>query len=136
MKDDAFTLLGNKNLSRTPCRVGILKTLLESGSALSENDIRNKLSYNFDRTTIYRTLRSFLEQGVIHSIALEGGEIRYAVTLGKTEVSPNFHVHFFCDRCNNVYCLPRPVFTPPALPEGFNASGFDLVINGKCNKCN
>jgi Fur family transcriptional regulator, ferric uptake regulator len=135
MKDQAYTLLGNKNLSRTPCRVGVLKTLLESGSALSETEIRNNLSYNFDRTTIYRTLRSFLEQGVIHSIALDGGEMRYAITLSREESQPNFHAHFFCDGCNNVYCLPRPAFNPPLLPDGFMASGFDLVINGRCNKC-
>jgi Fur family transcriptional regulator, ferric uptake regulator len=135
MKDQAFSLLGDKNLSRTPCRVGVIRTLLESGSALSETEIRNKLAYNFDRTTIYRTIRSFLEQGVIHSIALEGGEIRYAITHNREEISPNFHAHFFCDGCNNVYCLPKPGFSPPVLPEGFVAGGYDLVINGQCSKC-
>jgi Fur family transcriptional regulator, ferric uptake regulator len=135
MKEKAHALLVDKNLSRTPCRVGIIKTLMESGSALSETEIRNKLSYNFDRTTIYRTLRSFLEQGVIHSIALDGGEIRYAITLGREEKNPQFHAHFFCDGCNNVYCLPKPGFSPPVLPDGFIAGGYDLVINGRCNRC-
>jgi Fur family transcriptional regulator, ferric uptake regulator len=136
MQDEVFTLLGEKNLSRTPCRVGVLKTLLESGSALSETEIRNKLSYGFDRTTIYRTLRSFLDQEVIHSIALEGGEVRYAITLNKQGITRHFHAHFFCGSCNNVYCLPKPEFTPPQMPEGFQASDYDLIINGRCKNCN
>lgn len=136
MIDEANALLGNKNLSRTPCRVDVLRTLLESGSALSETEIRNKLSYTFDRTTIYRTLRSFLDQDVIHSIALEGGDVRYAITRHKHKSKEHFHAHFYCDGCNNVYCLPRPEFTPPVLPEGFLASGYDLIINGRCKGCN
>jgi Fur family transcriptional regulator, ferric uptake regulator len=136
MKDEAYALLGNKNLSRTPCRVDVLKTLLESGSALSETEIRSKLSYAFDRTTIYRTLRSFLDQDVIHSISLDGGDVRYAITHNKPKSSGRFHAHFFCDGCNNVYCLPKPEFKPPVLPDGFSASGYDLIINGRCKQCN
>lgn len=136
MNEDVYALLGTKNLSRTPCRVDILRTLMESGSALSETEIRNKLSHSFDRTTIYRTLRSFLVQDVIHSISLEGGEVRYAISQPKQKSSGTFHVHFFCDGCNNVYCLPNPEFNPPVLPAGFSASGYDLIINGKCKVCN
>jgi Fur family transcriptional regulator, ferric uptake regulator len=135
MKEEVNALLGNKNMSRTPCRVEILKTLLESGSALSESEIRNKLSYTFDRTTIYRTLRSFLEQDVIHSISLEGGDVRYAITRVRESHTGNYHSHFYCDECNNVYCLSRPEFHPPDLPEGFVASGYDLIVNGRCAKC-
>jgi Fur family ferric uptake transcriptional regulator len=135
MKEEAQALLGEKNLSRTPCRIEILRSLLESGSALSESELRHKLSSSFDRTTIYRTLRSFLEQDVIHSISLEGGEVRYAITRTRESHTGNFHSHFYCDECNNVYCLSRPEFQPPDLPEGFVASGYDLIINGRCAKC-
>ncbi len=136
MQEEILTLLGNKNLSRTPCRVEILKTLLGAGSALSEAEIRNQLSYNFDRTTIYRTLRSFLDQDVIHSISLEGGDVRYAITRSKERHAEQFHAHFYCDECSSVYCLSRPEFVPPVLPEGFAASSYDLLVNGRCKKCN
>jgi Fur family transcriptional regulator, ferric uptake regulator len=136
MNEEVNALLGNKNLSRTPCRVEVLRALLDSGSALSETEIRNKLSYNFDRTTIYRTIRSFLDQDVIHGISLEGGEVRYAITQTREKHSGHFHAHFYCDGCNNVYCLSRPEFVPPVLPEGFSATSFDLLINGRCKECN
>ncbi|TVQ09780.1 MAG: transcriptional repressor [Bacteroidetes bacterium] len=136
MQEEAFVLLGNKNLSRTPCRVEMLKVLLDSGSALSDAEIRSKLPQHFDRTTIYRTLRSFLEQDVIHSIALEGGDVRYAVTRHKDQNSRQFHAHFFCDSCSGVYCLSRASFVPPEMPDGFVASGYDVLVNGKCRNCN
>ncbi len=136
MQEEVFALLGDKNLSRTPCRVEMLKILLESGSALPETEIRSKLPQHFDRTTVYRTLRSFLEQDVIHSIPLEGGDVRYAVTRNKERKSSQFHAHFYCESCSSVYCLSRARFEPPEMPEGFVAAGYDVLVNGKCRKCN
>lgn len=136
MQEEVFALLGYKNISRTPCRLEVLKILLESGSALSEAEIRAQLPQHFDRTTIYRTLKSFLEQDVIHSIALEGGDVRYAVTRNKERQSEQFHAHFYCDSCSSVYCLSRASFEPPEMPEGFVARGYDLLVNGTCSRCN
>ncbi len=135
LQEEVSILLGQKNMSKTPCRVEVLRVLLESGSALSEPDIRSRLNGGFDRTTVYRTLRSFLDQDVIHSISLEGGTVMYAITHQKEKHAELFHSHFFCDDCSKVYCLTKPEFEPPVLPEGFKANGYDLLINGTCNNC-
>lgn len=135
VKEEIHSLLGSKNLSRTPCRVEILKALYQSEHALTESEIRNTLGGAFDRTTIYRTMRSFLEQDVIHSIALDGGELRYALNRKREKQKDHFHSHFHCENCNNVFCLSKPEFVPPNLPAGFEASGYDLLINGRCASC-
>ena len=133
--NDIYALLEQNNLSRTPCRVEILKTLKNAQSALSESEIREQLGYNYDRTTVYRTLRSFLSQDVIHSISLEGGEVRYALSEHKG-TSHTHHVHFYCNHCSGVYCISHKEFNTPVLPEGFVPDNFDLLINGRCKKCN
>lgn len=135
--NDIYSLLEENNLSRTPCRVEVLKTLLQSGSALSESEIRDKLGYNYDRTTVYRTLRNFLSQNVIHSISLEGGEVRYALTPSHDKPhSSSHHVHFYCSNCTGVYCISHEVFETPGLPDGFDALSYDLLVHGKCKNCN
>lgn len=133
--NDIYALLEENNLSRTPCRVEILKTLSQAGSALSESEIRDKLGYNYDRTTVYRTLRNFLNQNVIHSISLEGGEVRYAMTPHKDKPHGSHHVHFYCNQCSGVYCISHKPFDTPRLPAGFSPENFDLLVHGKCKNC-
>ncbi|MFW5777722.1 MAG: Fur family transcriptional regulator [Bacteroidota bacterium] len=135
--NDVFALLENNKLSRTPCRIDILKTLFDAGSALSEAEIRERIDPGFDRTTVYRTLRNFLNQDVIHSIALDNGEVRYALTHSRNKNSKNKnHVHFYCTQCSNVYCLSHQNINLPDLPEGFQSINYDLLIHGKCKHCN
>jgi len=133
--NEIFSLLEKNKLSRTPCRVEVLKTLKHSGSALSEAEIREKIGDHYDRTTVYRTLRSFLKEEVIHSISLDGGEVRYALTPQKDMAHSSHHVHFFCTSCSAVFCISHQAFVTPELPEGFKAESFDLLIQGRCVKC-
>jgi Fur family transcriptional regulator, ferric uptake regulator len=132
---DVDELLENKNLSRTPCRVEILKVLKGSDSALTEPEIREQLAYNFDRTTVYRTLRSFLIQDVIHSISVEGKEVKYAINHLHETATSNYHVHFSCNHCKGVYCISHEAFEIPQIPEKYLPLSYDLLIHGLCNKC-
>lgn len=135
MNHDIYALLEQNNLSRTPCRVEILKTLSKADSALSESEIRDNLSYNYDRTTVYRTLRNFLNQNVIHSISLEGGEVRYALTPHKDKTHSSHHVHFYCNECSGVFCISHKPFETPSLPAGYKPVNYDLLVHGKCRNC-
>jgi len=131
---DIIDLLDNKNLAKTPCRVEILKILGQKGIALSENEIKHQLSYEFDRVTIFRTLKTFLQKGILHSITVEGKDVRYAISSPKHS-QKKLHAHFHCTICRDVQCLRNISLDEPALPEGFSARDFDLVINGFCGKC-
>ena len=132
---DVVTLLGKNNLAKTPCRVEILRMLSEAGSAVSEQEIRQQLRHAYDRTTIYRTLRNFLAQGMIHSVSIEGQDIRYALSKKEGCHNGNVHMHFHCGRCARVYCLKEATFSKPELPLHFTANDYDLVINGVCGTC-
>ncbi len=133
---DIVTMLTKKNLAKTPCRVEILRTLIGSDSAMSEQELRQKMTHDYDRTTVYRTLRNFLSLGIIHSVALEGNDIRYAITKSSECYADDVHVHFHCSQCTGVFCLHADLFTKPELPEHFSAKNYDLIIDGICEKCN
>src|ERR1700750_1361057 len=89
-------LLKKNNLSITGGRRRILELFLKQEGALSHNDIEKNAGEKFDRVTIYRTLQTFLEKGLIHSIPTSDNSIRYA--LCKDHCSDgqhrDDHVHF------------------------------------------
>lgn len=131
----ADELLHAHHLNKTPCRTDVLKALTSSAVALSEKELKAKLSFNHDRSTLFRTIRKFLETGIIHSVTLEGHDVRYAINHKAEIVKKHYHAHFHCGRCNSVLCLDDVSVQQPNIPEGFQAEDFNLVINGKCPDC-
>lgn len=128
-------LLHAHDLNITPCRTDVLKALTSSAVALSEKELKAKLSFNHDRSTLFRTLRKFIQTGIIHSVAIDGQDVRYAINHEPADESTHYHAHFHCGRCNSVLCLDDVSVQQPNIPEGFQAEDFNLVINGKCPDC-
>lgn len=127
------TLLNAHQMAKTPCRVEMLQTLLASESALTESEIRQQIAFDYDRATIFRNLRAFLKEGLIHAVALEGGEVRYQIS--EATNSGHVHAHFHCKACSGVYCIAEVGLRSIQLPTGFIAADYDLVIKGYCKAC-
>ncbi|MBC9798635.1 Fur family transcriptional regulator [Sinomicrobium weinanense] len=132
LEKDINKVLKSHRLKRTLARMDILQLLLGSGHAISYNDINEELGDRFDKSTVYRTLNSFEEKGIIHAVNDGSGGIKYAVT--KIE-SPGAHVHFKCDHCEQTYCLPNTGIPRVSTPEGFIVRTSSLLINGTCKYC-
>jgi Fur family transcriptional regulator, ferric uptake regulator len=124
-------LLESSNLSKTTGRINILETLLQSPSALSEREIEDRLKGICDRATIYRTLKLFVSTGIIHSIATES-----MVTLYILKREPKEHLHFKCEDCGSIICLPEVQIHQHSLPDGFKKKDASILITGICNACN
>lgn len=131
----AETLLQQYSLNKTPCRVDILRALGNAETALSESEIRQLLAFDYDRATVFRTLRTFLETGLIHSIPVDSGDVRYAITYEKEKQKRNFHAHFHCTACEKVVCLKDLQFSAPKLSDDFVPDFYNLVIDGYCKHC-
>lgn len=133
--DLAEKLLLREGLNKTPCRLDILRVLKNSDTALSDIEIKALLAFDYDRATIFRTLRTFLDTGLIHSIPVDSGDVRYAITMKELGSKKNFHAHFHCINCQKVVCLQDIRFNEPKLPGQFKPTFFSLVIDGYCGQC-
>lgn len=137
MQERIVDLLKKNHLSVTESRKKILHHFLDTNGALAHADIESRSGTEFDRVTIYRTLQTFVEKGIIHTIPTADNSVRYA--LCKDECSAGHHhddhVHFMCDNCGITYCLDHVTVPKVALPDGFKAIQKDLVVSGLCNKC-
>ena len=91
-------ILRRNHLSITESRKKILSLFLATPDALTHGDIERKAGEKFDRVTVYRTLQTFVEKGIVHTIPtaentvlniestavqLRGQQLMAAVTLVK-----------------------------------------------------
>ena len=129
-------ILKRKHLSVTDSRKKILSLFLNSNDALAHGDIEIKAGEKFDRVTVYRTLQTFVEKGIVHTIPTADNSIRYALCKDCEEGHHHDdHVHFVCTRCQKTICLDDIISPNIQLPEGYVANNVQVVINGVCGEC-
>lgn len=93
------------NLRKTKIRVAVLDSLSQSTVAQSYSTMQNAL-HEFDRTTLYRTLLTLTEYGLIHKAYEENGESFYARCFGCTGIDHKHeHLHLKCSKCGGVECV-------------------------------
>ena len=137
MVSAADNILKRNQLSITESRMKILGLFLNESGALAHADIERKAGEKFDRVTVYRTLQTFVEKGIIHSIPTADNSIRYA--LCKDDCADGHHhdnhVHFVCSNCQKTICLDDVTVPEVRLPKGFTVEHHEMVVTGICADC-
>jgi Fur family ferric uptake transcriptional regulator len=130
-------ILRKNGLSITASREKILNLFLEQPGALAHGDIEKKAGEKFDRVTVYRTLQTFVDKGIIHTIPTSDNSIRYALCKDdcKDGHHHDHHVHFVCTNCNVTYCLDDVVTPELKLPKGYTSTHIEVVAEGICKNC-
>lgn len=136
MEDNAIILKRN-GLSVTDSRKKILELFLDAEGALAHADIENNTAVNFDRVTVYRTLQTFVEKGIIHQIPTTDNSILYALCKHNCQQGAHHdnHVHFICNVCDKTFCLDDVTVPAVKLPNGFIPSQAAMVVTGVCMDC-
>src|SRR5580658_2347030 len=130
MQTQINSILKRNNLSVTSGRKRILELFLENAAALSHGDIEKKAGEKFDRVTVYRTLQSFVEKGIIHSIPTADNSILYALCKDNCSEGHHHHnhIHFVCNKCGNTFCLEQVATPMVKLPDNFIATKVEVVV--------
>jgi Fur family ferric uptake transcriptional regulator len=130
-------ILKRNQLSVTDSRKKILELFLHSNGALAHADIEKNTGENFDRVTVYRTLQTFVDKGIIHVIPTSDNSILYALCKDSCEAGHHHddHVHFVCEDCNKTICLDEVTVPIVKLPNGFKPKNAAMVVNGICDDC-
>lgn len=130
-------LLKNHSLRITHVRKSILGCFANSDKALSHSDIEQFFSDEFDRVTIYRTLNSFLDKGLLHKVPDDTQVAKFALCHQDCNEHHHYdnHVHFKCEKCLKVQCFHEvKIPTIPALKD-YTILSANLLIHGICNAC-
>lgn len=85
---------------------------------------------NLGIATVYRNIRSFLEEGRLRAVELPGTPDRYEVA-GK-----DHHHHFHCRGCDGVFEVDTCQSDFQAsTPSGFKLEDHEITLYGLCSAC-
>ena len=129
-------LLESKKIRVTAMRLLIYKFLAENKVAVTLSDIENAYEKS-DRTTLYRTIKTFEEKDIVHQIDDGTGVTKYALCEQgcNCDIKTDLHLHFHCNNCNETICLTDHKIPQIKVPRGFVSENVNLVVKGICDKC-
>lgn len=129
-------IIKSKNLRPTPVREKVLNLLISSEKAISNKNIEVEFDY-IDRITLYRTLKSFEEKGIIHKIEDGSGISKYAMCIDDCEEGHHHdeHVHFHCNDCGDTFCVEDVEVPTLKSPKKHKVENTSIVMNGTCENC-
>ena len=121
----------------TAMRLLVLEYLEKQEHSVSLNDIEAGMNHS-DRITLYRTLKTFQEKGLVHQIDDGTGSAKFALCFDACESTGHhdLHIHFYCNACKGTYCLPKTHVPEISLPVKFQLQEINLMAKGTCEKCN
>ncbi len=135
-----LSTLRSNNLRQTDAREAVLSVFVNGQFALAHSDIENQLADKFDRVTIYRTLKTFVDKGLIHKVLDDVGGMKYAICKSECNTAEHQHnhdhVHFKCNVCGQTSCLEKVIIPSIALPLGYKKEEMNLLVQGVCAGCN
>lgn len=133
MKDTEKKLL-KKHTAPTSMRILVYDFLSGQSVALSLTDIENHF-YKADRVTIYRTLKTFEEKGIVHSIQ-ENNTTKFILCDDgcDEQMHKDGHLHFYCKICKQTTC--KEDFTiPESQVHAYRIDEIRLFAKGICEHC-
>lgn len=109
--------------------------LAAGGEHLSADEVAARVHHatpDIHLSTIYRTLESLADMGVLSEARLGDGPVSYHLATDR-------HHHAVCSSCGAVIELPGGTFAPVtrrlAKDHGFTADPHHLTITGTCAPC-
>jgi len=93
--------------------------------------VRQQIS-SISLATVYKTINTFIETGIVHEASLHHGSIRL-----DSNLEP--HHHMVCTKCKTIFDLKQgaigPVLLKGTLPNGFRAQRLSVEVLGLCERC-
>jgi Fur family ferric uptake transcriptional regulator len=131
-------LLDQFKLRHTACRLEVVAFFLSKNFAIAHIDLEHAFKKQFDRVTLYRTLKTFLDKGIIHKVLDDEGTPKYALcpsACTHLQHHHHDHIHFKCNVCGQTTCM-EDIFIPEInLPVGFKVLEKNILMAGICPQC-
>lgn len=129
------SLLKARKLKSTTARLKLLTVIASHETAVPYSIIQAELK-DLDRVTLYRTLNTLLEKGIIHKALTAENDTYYAMCTHQcTSAAHNHeHIHFQCSNCNEVSCVPIPRPISIDVPNA-TVNSIEIQATGLCSKC-
>ena len=124
-----------KGLKATELRLAVLDMLSKAQSPMGADEISQKLKkITFDRATLFRTLKTFVDQELISCVDLGEGHLRYEMNCD----IHHHHHHIICSECKKIeivpFCIPNE-FKEFLTARGYHDITHRMDFSGICRNC-
>ena len=126
------TILKQNQLKITPQRLAIMKYLDENRTHPTADRIYTDLKEKnpaLSKTTVYNSVETLKEHGIIQSLTISGSELRY-------DFGNKMHHHFLCKKCGTI--IDIDIECPnigKMLESGHKVEEVHGYFKGICKKC-
>ncbi|MGI6242096.1 MAG: Fur family transcriptional regulator [Prevotella sp.] len=134
-EDTCVKLLQQHGIKPTSNRIVVVRTLAAEDHPSSISDLENTL-LTMDKSSIFRSLMLLRDHHLVHSLEDGDGVAKYELCYSHNEdEDDDMHVHFYCERCHQVFCLHDTPVPQVSLPEGFAMKTINYMVKGICPDC-
>jgi len=132
MKKTFRELFKEVEISPSYTRIRIYEYLEREGHHPTADEVYKALISELptlSKTTVYNTLKLFIDKGLVKQVILESTESRY-------ELVRHEHAHFVCEKCHEIYDIPamKLEINLDKLP-GYTINDQDVQLKGICPNC-
>jgi len=129
---DFVNYLSSNNIKPSLQRIKIYEFLYNNRIHPSADKIYTNLAPEIptlSKTTVYNTLKTFIDNGIVKTLTIEDNEVRYdAIT--------EEHAHFKCNLCGDIYDIEIDATQLNFIKlKDFKIDNTNVYLNGKCKKC-
>jgi Fur family ferric uptake transcriptional regulator len=125
-----------KKVKPTAMRLLVMEYFVNESTATSLRQLESHFDHS-DMSTLYRTLKTFVEHNILHTIDDGSGTIKYAKCIDGCICEPqDLHYHFHCLACKKTICLTEQSIPSVQLPKNYSMSEANMVVKGICAECN
>jgi Fe2+ or Zn2+ uptake regulation protein len=130
--DFLTNILKNRGIRPSYQRIKVLEYLYRKGGHPTVDEIFCKLSPeipSLSKVTIYNTLHTFVDAGLVRVVDIDETEMRYDVTLSN-------HGHFLCDACGMIFNFDIDIDQIPVQGlSKFLIRQKNVFFKGLCPNC-
>lgn len=137
---NAEDILIKGGLKPTANRILVVRALLASEAPTSLIELETLLE-TLDRSSISRVLTLLNANGIVHEMEDGRGVAKYELCRSShhnhddQNEDLDLHPHFFCEKCQRVYCFDQLTVPTITLPEGFKLRTINYMLKGICPAC-
>lgn len=131
--EDAVKILEAAGVKPTSNRLLLMREILNCPHTFTLSDMETRLD-SMDRSTIFRTLNTFLEHRLIHEVDNGGSAMMYCRCVCD-KGHDHQHIHFTCTRCGQTFCIRNIDSSSLPRPNGFLVEEISCVMKGLCPNC-
>ncbi|MCS6960628.1 MAG: Fur family transcriptional regulator [Pseudanabaenaceae cyanobacterium SKYGB_i_bin29] len=133
-REEIIEKLKEKGLRVTPQRYAVYAHLLSRNDHPTVEQIMVSLNQEVpvsSQATIYATLQTLREVGLVREVLLEEGVSRYDANMQP-------HHHFRCRICGKIEDIPFAAFPDldlSMLRPGLRGERYEVIVEGICDRC-